>query len=265
MTKHESVFNGLPEITDEDRQFLHYNPNTDDLVEFVRQYAEKAILAKQAAQVEPGVWPERVMQQWDYWRKQIANGDKTSAPRDWFESLAPTAEAQLERLTAEQVGQAICDQARCSRGGDEGGYCTVHDFHLQGIADALNAVLASAPTAEALVQVGPCTCSDHECGQCMKPATEAQVEPVAYRVWNEAKGQWELTSEEGWPAQPLYITPPATSALVEAAEKALETLESLQGGCTDSNDGTVEALTVWCPEVCEELRAALEAEKKGQV
>lgn len=30
---------------------------------------------------------ERIMKQWDYWRKQIANGDKSSAPRDWFESI----------------------------------------------------------------------------------------------------------------------------------------------------------------------------------
>ena len=42
-----------------------------------------------------------------------------------------------------------------------------------------------------------------------------------------------------------------------AVEQAIETLESLQGGCTDSNDGTVEALTVWCPEVIDALRAAL--------
>ena len=29
---------------------------------------------------------EKLMNQWDYWRKQIADGDKSSAPRDWFES-----------------------------------------------------------------------------------------------------------------------------------------------------------------------------------
>jgi transposase-like protein len=45
--------------------------------------------------------------------------------------------------------------------------------------------------------------------------------------------------------------------LREAAQAALDALESLQGGCTDSNDGTVEAITVWCPEVIEPLRAAL--------
>lgn len=42
-----------------------------------------------------------------------------------------------------------------------------------------------------------------------------------------------------------------------AAQQALEVLEQLHGGCTDSNDGTVEAITVWCPEVIDALRAAL--------
>lgn len=48
-----------------------------------------------------------------------------------------------------------------------------------------------------------------------------------------------------------------TDALRTAAQQALEVLESLQGGCTDSGDGTVEAITVWCPEVIDALRAAL--------
>jgi hypothetical protein len=46
--------------------------------------------------------------------------------------------------------------------------------------------------------------------------------------------------------------------LRQAAQQALEALEFLQGGCTDSDDGTVEALTVWCPEVITALKAALE-------
>jgi len=33
-------------------------------------------------------WPKEVMRQWDYWRKEIANGHKGSAPRDWFEGLS---------------------------------------------------------------------------------------------------------------------------------------------------------------------------------
>ena len=43
----------------------------------------------------------------------------------------------------------------------------------------------------------------------------------------------------------------------EALKLALEALEQLQGGCTDHNDGTVEAITVWCPEVITAIREAL--------
>ena len=45
--------------------------------------------------------------------------------------------------------------------------------------------------------------------------------------------------------------------LRQAAQQALEALADLQGGCTDSDDGTVEALTVWCPQVIADLRSAL--------
>ena len=44
----------------------------------------------------------------------------------------------------------------------------------------------------------------------------------------------------------------------DVMRQALEVLESLQGGCTDHDDGTVEAITVWCPEVIDALRAQLE-------
>ena len=47
--------------------------------------------------VKPGqCWPDSVMTQWDYWRKQIANGDRSSMPRDWFEGLAPEAAPEQE-------------------------------------------------------------------------------------------------------------------------------------------------------------------------
>jgi hypothetical protein len=49
--------------------------------------------------------------------------------------------------------------------------------------------------------------------------------------------------------------------LREAAKQALDTLESLQGGCTDAHDGTVEAITVWCPEIIEALHNALKETK----
>jgi len=43
----------------------------------------------------------------------------------------------------------------------------------------------------------------------------------------------------------------------EALKLALEALEQLQGGCTDSDDGTIEAITVWCPEVINAIKEAL--------
>ena len=42
-----------------------------------------------------------------------------------------------------------------------------------------------------------------------------------------------------------------------AMQQALEALEAMQGGCTDHDDGTVEAITVWCPEIITALKAAL--------
>jgi hypothetical protein len=38
----------LPPLSDEDRQFLHYNPNTSDLVEFVQTKMREAIAAERA-------------------------------------------------------------------------------------------------------------------------------------------------------------------------------------------------------------------------
>ncbi len=49
-----------------------------------------------------------------------------------------------------------------------------------------------------------------------------------------------------------------------AMQAALDALEQLQGGCTDSDDGTVEAITVWCPEVIDDLRAALAQQEQAE-
>lgn len=46
-------------------------------------------------------------------------------------------------------------------------------------------------------------------------------------------------------------------------EQALEFCETVHGGCTDSDDGTVEAITVWCPELIDALRAALAQPEGG--
>ena len=48
-----------------------------------------------------------------------------------------------------------------------------------------------------------------------------------------------------------------TDLMRAAAQQALEILERLHGGCTDSDDGTVEAITIWVPEIIDALRAAL--------
>ena len=55
-------------------------------------------------------WPENVMQMWDYYRKEIANGNTGSEPRDWFESLAEmrlvdTAPPQRKPLTDEEISE----------------------------------------------------------------------------------------------------------------------------------------------------------------
>ena len=39
----------LPEITAEDRSFLHYNPNTNDIVDWIQRYANTAITADRAS------------------------------------------------------------------------------------------------------------------------------------------------------------------------------------------------------------------------
>lgn len=51
---------------------------------------------------------------------------------------------------------------------------------------------------------------------------------------------------------------------IEVMKMALEALEQLQGGCTDSDDGTVEAITVWCPEVIDALRQAIAEAEQAQ-
>jgi len=45
----------LPPIDDEAQQFLHYNPNTADLVEWVRNYARAAIAMDRAAREKPNL------------------------------------------------------------------------------------------------------------------------------------------------------------------------------------------------------------------
>jgi len=41
---------------------------------------------------------EKIMQQWDFWRKRIAEGDKSSAPSDWFGSVIDTFRERIAAL-----------------------------------------------------------------------------------------------------------------------------------------------------------------------
>ncbi|GAH02057.1 unnamed protein product [marine sediment metagenome] len=54
---------------------------------------------------------EKIMRQWDYWRKRIADGDKSSAPRDWFESVL---DSECEHEFYEMDGYRHC--YKCGQG-----------------------------------------------------------------------------------------------------------------------------------------------------
>ena len=107
------------------------------------------------------------------------------------------------------------------------------------------------------------------------PTTEAQVEPVAWGMRDKSTGLIldvicpdEHESFEGEYTIPLYTTPPASSALVEAAEKAYEALQNSQQYVEAS--ANKKLLDGWGEQLDEAesasiaLRAAIEAEKKGQ-
>ena len=64
-------------------------------------------------------WPEEVMRQWDYWRKEIANGHKGSAPRDWFEGLS---ELKLIDTPPQRTEQNFCP--RCGKRTNDIHTCT---------------------------------------------------------------------------------------------------------------------------------------------
>ena len=38
---------------------------------------------------------QSIMRQWDYYRMRIINGDRSSAPRDWFEALIDYFKRQI--------------------------------------------------------------------------------------------------------------------------------------------------------------------------
>ena len=58
-----------------------------------------------------------IMQQWDYWRKRIADGDVSSGPRDWFESvIEPFDATELEKRAIDTLSTMECrGYIRCLR------------------------------------------------------------------------------------------------------------------------------------------------------
>lgn len=96
-------------------------------------HALRAALAAPAhqEQLKPGeCWPERIMKQWDEMRDLIAEGDKSSRPRDWFESLA-----EMRLIDAPAAEPAWHDAPTCAGVWicDEGDICytwTAHNIEI---------------------------------------------------------------------------------------------------------------------------------------
>ena len=69
---------------------------------------------------------DRIMKEWDLWRNKIANGNKSSSPRDWFENLldqwkedvenAFKCNSQIKEKAGEQ--RPTKDSAPCSMCGE---------------------------------------------------------------------------------------------------------------------------------------------------
>lgn len=49
--------------------------------------------------------PQKLMSQWDAYRKLIAEGSKASLPRDWFESVLDNHEEKITELTLKLAEQ----------------------------------------------------------------------------------------------------------------------------------------------------------------
>jgi len=56
---------------------------------------EQAIAEIERLESSPKIDTEKIMKQWDCWRKRIANGDKSSAPSDWFASVIDCLTEQI--------------------------------------------------------------------------------------------------------------------------------------------------------------------------
>jgi len=61
---------------------------------------------------------KHLMADWDFWRKRIANGDRGSGPRDWFESVLDSCEERASRQNPSVcevcLGNADTTQPKCN-------------------------------------------------------------------------------------------------------------------------------------------------------
>lgn len=89
---------------------------------------------------------EQIMKQWDYWRQQIAGGDKSSGPRDWFESVLDAITSQEVAAEVGKLGRMSWDyEANCMRADENGPFVCYADVlaasrpPAQGVAGGVDA------------------------------------------------------------------------------------------------------------------------------
>lgn len=63
---------------------------------------EQAGISQNLTQQDRADEREVIMQWWDHWRKAIAEGDKSSRPRDWFEAVLDRFDEEISELIAER-------------------------------------------------------------------------------------------------------------------------------------------------------------------
>lgn len=133
----------------------HGDAQTLELVAAYVDALEATEPVQQVAVPQGECWPEDVMQQRDYWRKEIAEGDRSSAPRDWFESLAELLATESQQVAVSQggavrycyecgsIGEVSEGKRDCCPDGSHAKY--VHPVIAEQAQGGLNAMLSTAP------------------------------------------------------------------------------------------------------------------------
>lgn len=114
----------LPPITEDDQKFLHYNPNTDDIVEWVQAYAREAVrlnshsvpdeerLAMEAVMesVDPATWPGLTSAQ-RCALGRFAKPEISTKHGPWVESTLHEGETYCKRCLTRSIfaGNRECD------------------------------------------------------------------------------------------------------------------------------------------------------------